>query len=303
MTIGETAAEYRARPAWCASDMILGAQTCMAQMWAHSDVNPDKLPAKQARELDDGTAIHLAIQDPAEFERQTVIIDAADYRTKAAQEYRDGARFNGLVPLLVHQVDQIMTMRRAVLASPAGEWVENAKCEQTFVWEWHIAGPWPESEAMPCKARVDLLTMAGGPYEETEYDHGDEIVTKYARGPLLDIKSAKSASPDAFQRAIIQYGHHIRAAWYEDGWLTCAGERRRYGYLVVQKEPPYLVSLFWPSARALEWGRREYRRVLAEIRECQESGIWCGYEWGREMDLPSFAEYRLAEAFAEEDAP
>jgi len=278
--IDEDAATYRARAAWCASDMVRGAQTCPAQMWAYADMNPAKLSAKEARELDDGTAIHLAVCEPGEFEARTQIIDAADYRTKMAQEYREGARFSGRVPLLVHQVNQIMAMRRAVLASPAGLWLEAAKCEQTIIWDWT---PWATMQPMPCKGRVDVVSAAPG-------------------GPLIDVKSARSASPAAFERALVQYGHHIRAAWYQDGWGTSEGERRRYGYLVVQKEAPYLVNLFWPSPRALEWGRREYRRVLQQIGECQEAGVWRGYEWGREVELPVGAEYRLAEAFAQEDA-
>src|SRR5215469_11135399 len=64
-------------------------------------------PPEPTKALDLGTAAHslvLGIGKPLAW------IDAEDWRTKAAKEWRDAARAEGSVPLLLHEFNQVDAM-------------------------------------------------------------------------------------------------------------------------------------------------------------------------------------------------
>jgi hypothetical protein len=273
--LNETAEQYHARAALSASYVITSELECPAQAWWESPFNPDQSPQKRRRELDIGTALHLAALEYDHLAERTVVIEADSYRTKAAQEARDGAWFAGRIPLLTEDMRLVTRLHDALLAHPlAADIISHPEgdSELTYTWEW---------EGVPCKARVDR------------------------RVPLFlaDLKTASSASPDAFQRAILRDGHHIRAAWYRDGWREATGEQMRYVFVVVSKREPHLVALYEIDAQSTEWGRRQYRRALREFRAGLEAGRWLGYAEGEDkintINLPAWSEMRLAD---EEDA-
>src|SRR5207237_4784056 len=89
---------------------------------------------------------------------------------------------------------------------------------------------------VPCKARPDYLPA-----------HGRWIV---------DLKTAASVNPRSWRDQAYRLGYHARAAWYLDGCAAVLGQApEEYWFVLVEKEPPYLVSVVSFDQDALAWGR------------------------------------------------
>jgi hypothetical protein len=267
---------------------------CPAYAFARSVFNPEPLPQRRARELDVGTAAHLAVLEPELLEKRISIIVEDNYRSREAQSARDLAIFNKRLPLLVDDVELVANLRLAIEHSDAAElFFGEGESEVSYTWPGEGMPP-----AFLGKARADRITPHG----------------------IVDLKTAASASPAAFQKAMARDGHHLRAAWYLDGWaeadpsktLRQADWLPHHLFVVVAKEPPHLVEVYSCDERALGWGRTLYKKALRLFREAEESGSWRGYGAGEKIqniNLPAYAENQLTyqeragEFDADEDTP
>lgn len=263
-------AEYAATKALSASGAFVLSEECPARYWQQSPWNPKREPDDR-NHFDIGKALHLAVLQPDDLAEAVVIIDAGDYRTNKAKELRDDAYAARKTPLLVKELDIVVAMDRAIHADPYaaaligdGNPKDN---EVSFFWEDPQTGT-------PCKARADRIARA-----------------------MLDLKTAACAAPTAWQAAAFRDGHFLRAAWYLDGWEVASGDvMRRYAFIVVEKEPPHVVQVYDLAERALAWGRMMMHRALNRFAECSVAGKWSeGYGPPMTIDLPTWAEYRLAD--------
>jgi hypothetical protein len=265
-----TAEEYHAHEALSAGMAWAMVNECPAQAWWQSVFNPEAEPLNH-RVLDIGTAAHLAVLETHRFAERCSLIAADNYRTKAAQELRDACWAEGKTPLLPQDYELVNKLREALQASAAAELLfAPGDSEVSYTWDF---------DGVPCKARADRLVSKA----------------------IVDLKTAVSASPEGFARAMLREGHHLRAAFYLDGWNEIPWPEGpihpTYLYVVVAKNPPHLVEVYQVGERSLEWGRRLYRKSLRLFRECQATGMWPGY--GREpvtsVELPVYAEHQLAD--------
>lgn len=63
-------------------------------------------------------------------------------------------------------------------------------------------------------------------------------------GELTDFKSAADPHPDAFRRSAWNYGYHVQDVAYRRVWERVTGvSAQPMTFVVVGKEPPYLVSI------------------------------------------------------------
>jgi hypothetical protein len=158
--------------------------------------------------------------------------------------------------------------KRSCPAAAAGSLFDGGSSEVSFFWNAH---------GTPCKARADYITADGA--------------------VIVDIKTATSANPRAFQKAAFDRGHFLRAPWYLDGYELVAGPARRdYWFVVVAKDPPHLVTTCRLDPRAIEWGRIMIRRAIDLFAECHGKGDWPPYcAEPATLTLPSWAEFQLAD--------
>jgi hypothetical protein len=111
-------------------------------------------------------------------------------------------------------------------------------------------------------------------------------------------------------------GYHARAAWYLDGAETVLGRApEEYWFVIVEKEPPYLVSVITLDEQALHWGRLANRKACELFHRSAAANDWPGYRQpGQNRDrafrigLPPWAIYQLqdreeAGEFQRETAP
>jgi len=206
------------------------------------------------------------------------VVDADNWRTKAAQEQRDDAIAAGLTPLLQADYNIVKAMAEALRGHPiAGALfsIETGRPEQSLFWQDKETGIW-------CRAMLDWLR------------HNDSS----RRLVIPDYKTAASASPAKFEKAMYDYDYHRQAAWYMDAVVGVdRTDKAAFVFVVQEKTPPYLVSVFEPDSLAVEAGRYYNRQARLVFAQCQQSGVWPGYS--REVELISLPAYAQNRYFQE----
>lgn len=194
-------------------------------------------PPKDA--FDEGTLAHELILRGGDDRIR--IIDAYDWRTKAAQQAKAEAHEQRLVP--AHRGTLLMaskvaaSVRRHRLAASI---LSEGEPEKAMYWIDPETG-------ITCRGRMDWTRD----------------------NALVDVKTAAygKATASAFAKEAANYDYPMQAAHYTDGYEVLTGRRVPFLFIVVEKEPPYLVRVFQLSEYDLEVGReriREARRLFAE---------------------------------------
>lgn len=248
---------------------------------------PPSCPAKFRRWLDEGrapsrefdighAAHHLVLGAGPEL----VVVDADDWRTKAAKAERDEARAVGAVPLLPHEYDQVDAMAQALRRHPVASALldpARGKAEQTLIWFDFEFSVW----------RRALLDFLPNP--------------KAGRRMLVaDYKTTASGAPGDVPRAMHSYGYHQQMDWYLAGVkaLGLHGDRDPAAVLIFQeKTAPYLISIFQPDQSALDIAHTRNRKAIDLYRECTETGVWPGYgDDVMPLSLPGWANWEHFDA-------
>lgn len=198
------------------------------------------------------------------------VIEASDWRTKAAREERDQAYADGQVPILVDDYQIVVDMAAALRAHPFAAALFDPEIGR------------PERSLFARDAQTGVMLRARFDYLDSEPDSP-------AGGRLLiaDYKSARSADTAAVERAMHEYGYASGAAWYGD-IAKRLGLCREFMFLLVvqEKTAPYLVNVVQVSQMALTIGRYRNRQAIDLYARCVAEGRWPGYE-GFDHDIPT----------------
>ena len=194
---------------------------------------------------DMGVAIHDLFLEGRD---RLVVIDAADWRTKAAKEARDFARSQGSIPVLKDREPFITGAVKAaqafVKSSKLAGIFDTGKPEQTILFT---------AEGVECKCRPDWLP---------EQDF------------IIHVKTTSgSAEPSSWIRnQLFGMGYDIAACFYE---LALAG--RQSIFLVIEQAPPHGCS--WvalaPAAWELAYGKT--KQAIQTWKLCLAGGHWPCY--------------------------
>jgi hypothetical protein len=121
----------------------------------------------------------------------------------------------------------------------------------------------------------------------------DRIVQGDRLRCVIDLKTARDASPDAFARTIHERGYHRQAALYLRGCAAAGIDVDGYAIVAVDKEPPHATAVYQLDDQDLQAGGDEVDRLLALYAECAASGRWPGYGDGvTPIRLPAWARRR-----------
>lgn len=240
---------------------------------------PPSCPAVYAHERGHGQAPRRAWDLGTAAHREVLgrgasleVIDAPDYRTKAAQAARDEAREEGRTPLLAHEHEQVQAMAAALRSHPvAGPLLSPGagRAEQTLVWQD------PETRVV-CRARLDHM-----PHPTS------------GRMIIADYKTAASAAPDKIGRAVADHGYHVQAAWYSEGVRALKlAEDAAFLFVFQEKTAPYLVTVAELDFMALDIGAALGRLARTTYADCVRTGRWPGYhdDAPASISLPAWVE-------------
>ena len=215
-------------------------------------LNPAWVEPEGQERFSIGTVSHLIHLEPERCADAVVVVDAADWRTKAAQAARDAAQAEGKTAVLSGQWVRMLAVREALQRHPiAASAFTGGAPELSMFWKHPEHGFW-------CRARPDYLSDQG------EY--------------IADYKATVCADPRRFDRHAADLGYHRRAAWYLDGAKILLGvEPDHYWFVNQETAPPYRVSVCELDSEAIEIGRLENARACQLFARCLETGDWFGY--------------------------
>lgn len=250
---------------------------------------PDACPAKHRWHADNQT--HKATFDFGHAAHRIVLDKGADievlinedgdpfdsFRTKASQQASDAAREAGRVPMLEAEHARAKKVAAAVMLDPL---IGHVFTPGTGDAEVSLFWPDPETGVIR-RARLDWLTKP----------------VDGRRRLIVDLKTAKSAEPNAFSKSAADYGYAISAANYVDGVIACGlADDPAYLLAVVEKDPPYVVSPFQIGDDLLQLGRALMRKAIRLYADCTEAGHWPGYLTDIEpLALPGYYLHRIEE--------
>lgn len=226
-------------------------------------------PVEDEPKFDVGTAAHSLF---LEGDDSIVVVDAKDWRTKAAQEARFEARVQGRTPLLAHQWDEVQAMveaaREQLAAHNATPPLFTAgRPEQTLVWE--------ELGGVVCRARCDWL--------------------RDDRQAIDDLKTtSRTANPEAWTRSLFGMGYDIQAAFYLRGLrATTNVDQTEFRWCVQENYPPYALSVVSLGLDVLTLANKKVAYAIDVWRDCLADDDWPAYP--RHVcyaDLPAWEESR-----------
>lgn len=253
-----------------------------AHVYAGLYLNPNCKPFAESEALIMGRAVHHLFGGEANFNKFFVVRPETYVDAKGAEKPWNGnaiacrawlkqARDGGRDVLTAAQIDAIQGMANSLARHPAIKaGLLRGDVERTIVTRDEKTGIW-------LKSRPDVLPTGG-----TE---------------VVDLKTCRSASPLAINKALGEHRYHMQLALAADVIKAVTGRQMTDFILVfVEKEPPYAVNVKPIDLIDIEYGRRECRRAIDLFARCVETGEWPGFEDdGSEAQLPAWYRNRLAE--------
>lgn len=178
-----------------------------------------------------------------------LVVDAYDWRSKADQQLRKAERAKGTV--VVHRGELLTASRiaRAVRRHPlAAAIFSEGEPEQSLYWV-------DEGTGVRCRGRIDWLR----------------------KGHIVDLKTARDASPRGFAKAAADYGYRESMAHYRRGVHALTGQWLPVVVVVVETDEPHLVAIYTFGLDDLAWGESRMDEALKTFAECEATGVWPGY--------------------------
>jgi hypothetical protein len=229
---------------------ILWSKTPYHAWLAHPRLNPN-YQSEEKRIFDIGSAAHALVLE--NDESRFAVIDAADWRTKAAKEQRDEAYAANKIPLLPKDYAIISAMGKAardyLTTSQLAGVLDNGNAEVSMSAEY---------EDITLRGRLDWLTKD--------------------RRIILDYKTTTSARAEDFYRHISQFSYDIQAAEYWTLNQLNGGMSAKFIWFVQETTAPYMCSLIGCSPALMSMGHQKLQWCAHRWRDCLSTNEWPGYE-------------------------
>jgi hypothetical protein len=209
-----------------------------------------------------GTLAHLCAFAPSsdEVREQFVVSEFKDFRTKAAQEWKQEQKDAGR---------SVVTQDQMVCAEEMAQVLHDRA--------WYLGD---------CDYEVAVYSKVGA----TKVKGMIDIVPRNGNA-LADFKTT-SAIGNEFQitNMILSRGYHWQAAIYLDLWNAASGENRtEFHFFLVESSNPHESAVVMLDEEIIEHGRIGYMNALAKWQECVAKGSFpSAYEEPITIKLPAW---------------
>lgn len=212
----------------------------------------------ERKTFDRGKLVHkLVLGKGAEI----AVVEADDWRKKAAQEARDEAYAAGKIPALVGDYEYALTVAPEVhrqIAEQGKFTLANGDAEVAITWREPVAG----HATVHCRGMIDNLDVGPG------------------WAVINDLKVSESAHPRSCTSHVLAYGYDIQQAAYtraiEDIFPNFAGTVG-FNFIFVEIGPPVCVTIARLDGAMRERGVRRWARAVETWAECLAFDRWPGY--------------------------
>lgn len=202
------------------------------------------------------------------------VVEAPDFRTKAAREERDEQRALGKIVLSRPEYEAFNSGMHHIQEAIQGNTVANDLLtdhnpEISVFWE---------DDGIGMKARIDAL-------------HEKE-------GIAVDLKTVRSARPNDFRKQISDLGYYIQAKHYLNGLKAVTGRDFDWYFVAVQKVAPFMVSVHKLEDVVLD--EAQDRLEYAKRRIQQSKDGWPGYSSVFTQELTAWEAQKNEQLFENE---
>lgn len=243
-------ADYLCIDAWNHSTLSVGVKYTMR----HVRHARDNRGGHASDSMRIGSALHAWMLERERYAELVAVSPVFNRRTKDGRAWAEAfeSEHAGKVVLDADEEATVKAMGAAIGMHPRARKLALTPGDRECVVIWD-----DERSGLRCKARIDKLIRSAG--------------------IGVDIKTTRDASPDAFEKSVLDYCYHTQLAFYADGWKAATGEELSFFILAVENDEPHGVAVYQIDDETMDIGRFEMRRVLAEVAACVKSGRWTGY--------------------------
>lgn len=209
--------------------------------WRDSPYNPAPVPVKPKAALGVGQAAHCRAFEPEKFDSRFEVSRFRDYKTDAAQEWRDSVIADNRTPLRGEEFAMIARMADKLREDEtAVSLFTDGLAEITYAAQDAATGIW-------------MLTRP------------DWLPASTQRGPS-DYKTCLSAEPAAWGRQAFDLGYDVQVGLALHVLELIEGETRPTFWMVAQeKDEPHIVSTFRWEQDQIRYGMAEMRGALDRL--------------------------------------
>jgi hypothetical protein len=201
-----------------------------------------------------GLATHLGVLEPERFKAEVAVWAGAIRRGKAWDEFSE--RHADKTILTMDEFTRSVAVQEAIRKDTyAARYFDRGAKEMAILWTDMDSG-------IDCKSMLDVSHEA-----------------------IVELKTARDASPFAFSAAACRYAYDVQAAMYVDAMRSVSGRELPYILVVAESLPPHLVQVYTVPNWIVEQGRKKYRRILAALKSARLTGLYPGYSL-EPMELP-----------------
>jgi acetolactate synthase regulatory subunit len=222
--------------------------------WA-KHVDPDRITAeKSSPALRFGTAVHMAVLEPALFMQTYAEGPMAARSTKAWKEAVAASNYTLLPPDEYRSIQAIVKSLGAHTSASNALFRSQGINEATFITK--------DRTGLAIKCRADRVTESGW---------------------VIDLKTTQDASTIAFMKSVYNFQYHIQAAFYLRCIEQATGVKPKgFVIIAVEKEPPFACQAFHCDGEMIAEGEKEVDALLNQLKILSET-------YGKEP-WPSYSE-------------
>jgi PDDEXK-like domain of unknown function (DUF3799) len=249
--------EYHAHPA--------RSKSYLWKFYSETPAHAELGIGKTTKEMDLGTAVHLATLEPDEFHKR-LIRGPDDRRGNKWKDTLEEAASYGKLALTSGDFEKALLMGESARRIPIVRRIADSPilAEPSAFWT-------DEETGIECRCRPDI------------YSPALEI--------MADLKAGHTANPHLWAKIAADKGYHAQEAWYSEGWaLAAGGAVDGFIFIAIEDEYPHLAAVYELTPSAVAEGRAAMQKALLLYKECRDAGVFPGYpSTVQELDLPRWA--------------
>jgi hypothetical protein len=268
---GVSAKDYHADPCLTPSLSSGVLRTILSKSIEHAALEHPKLGG-ESRESTPAMGLGSIVHALMAGDDSEMVVGMFDsYRSKAAQEWRDGVEASGKTAALERDLDDARPIVRALFEKAAlgvtnTPFAEIGRNEVTAIWR--------EGDAY-CRARYDRLVVDPSGYAD-----------------IWDWKTTREIGEREIMRAIVDMGYHIQAAFYMRGLSACLPEyagRISFVFVFVETSPPYQVRRVTLSPAFLAIANRDVNEGIAKWKHALANNDFAAPAFGTlQIEPPAY---------------
>lgn len=231
-------------------------------------LNADRPAKKSTPEMIFGSAFHTLILEPQDFKNiyaiepeRVLLKDVGRIAYDAYKAECEELEKTKKIVLNADEFSTLVAMENALTRDPRIELLfQGGEIEKSFFWK-------DEKSGLMVKARPDILQ----------------------ENAIIDLKTIADASPNSFQRAMVDGWYHVQGAMIRDAVRIL--ENRNINNIInvcVEKKYPYCVGIYIIDEEALNHGEAKYKDLLLNMKSCIINNDFKDYEI-RTIGLPKWA--------------